>query len=182
MKLSFFQSNKSEWGNLQIELSDAISFFLKCKKDFEVEFKEMDKSKTYEQTKGIHLLCQKLAGRLSESNGIKYNLASAKLWVKWNFDFTQLVSEEKAIAEAINERYKSKQSGKEMTRKQFLNLIESFKTSLKEPRSFASATKEEMIELIEKIEELGRKMNWDEIQLTNHEKQQMLNYYQRKES
>lgn len=179
MKLSFFQSNKSQWTNLQIELSDAISTFLKCGKDFEIEFKEMSDSKTYQQLRGIHRLASLLAVRLTETSGVKYSMENAKDWIKWEFEFVELVSEEEALAEAINERNKAKQLGVKMVKAQFLRLVESFKLSLKKPRSFASAKKEEMIELIEKIEELGRKMGWEELRLTSAEKQALLDYYQK---
>lgn len=176
MKLTFLQSNKPNWGNLQIELSDAISQFLKCGKDFEIEFLEVKASKSYEQLKGIHKLCQLLAVRLSEINGLKYSMENAKDWVKWQFGFTREATEEEAMAEAINERNKAK-----LNREQFMALVESFKANLRKPRSFATATKEEMIELIEKIHALAAKMGWEEVRLTSVEMGEMVKYYQQKE-
>lgn len=180
MKLTFFQSDKSNWGNLQVTLSDVIRDFLACGKDFEIEFSKVKASKTYDQLKAIHRLSQLLAARLTEVNGLKYSMENAKDWIKWEFGFTQPVSEEKAIAEAINERMKSKDLGEKMTRKQFYNLVETFKQTLKEPRSFETATKEEMIELISKLEELGNKMGWNELKLTSDEMRALVKFYEEK--
>lgn len=38
MKITFFQSNKSNWTKLQVELSDAIMKYLVCGKDFFIQF------------------------------------------------------------------------------------------------------------------------------------------------
>ena len=181
MKITFFQSNKTNWHKLQVELSDAITKYLACGKDFEIELSEIEDSKTWQQTKGIHKLAQLLASRLKETNGINYTMASAKIWIKWNFHFTELVSEEEAICEAINERNKARLSGVEMTREQFLNLVETFKTNLKKPRSFATATKEEMMDLIEKIHALADRMNWPECKLTSQEMASLVEFYNKKE-
>jgi hypothetical protein len=181
MKLIFFQSNKANWTKLQVELSDAIGKYLACGKDFEIEFSEVKQGKSWLQCKGIHKLAQLLAYRLKETNNINYTLDTAKLWIKWNFDFTEKVTEEDAISEAINERNKAKLSGVEMTREQFLNLVETFKTNLKKPRSFATATKEEMMDLIEKIHALADRMNWPECKLTSQEMASLVEFYNNKE-
>lgn len=165
---------------MQVELSDAISKFLKSGKDFEIEFKEMSESKTYEQLRGVHRLASLLAARLTETSGIKYSMENAKDWIKWEFGFTELVSEEEALAEAINQRNKARQIGKKMTLEQFAKLVNDLKKNQIKTRSFATATKEEMIELIKKIEELGNKMEWHELQLTSSEKQQLMDYYQQR--
>lgn len=107
-------------------------------------------------------------------------MENAKDFIKWQFGFIQQVSEEEAIAEAINEKNKTKQIGGQMTRKQFVDLVNSFKTSLKKPRSFATATKEEMIDLIERIEALGSEMNWPELKLTSAEMQSLVEFYNNK--
>ena len=38
MKLTFFQADKSNWGNLQADVSKAIREYLNCGKDFFVQF------------------------------------------------------------------------------------------------------------------------------------------------
>lgn len=181
MKLTFFQSNKTNWAKLQVELSDAIAKYLACGKDFEIEFSEVKQSKSWEQLKGIHYLAQCLAIRLTETNGVKYSMENAKDWIKWTLDFTEQATEEQAMAEAINERNKAKQNGVEMTVAQFKNLVETFKTNLKRPRSFATATKEEMMDLIEKIHALADRMNWPECKLTSQEMASLVEFYNKKE-
>lgn len=181
MKITFFQSNKANWTKLQVELSEAISKYLACGKDFEIEFSEVKQSKSWEQIKGIHYLAQCLAIRLTETNGVKYSMENAKDWIKWTWDFTEKATEEQAMAEAINERNKAKQNGVEMTLEQFVALVEAFKTSLKKPRSFATATKEEMMDLIEKIHALADRMNWTECKLTSQEMASLVEFYNKKE-
>lgn len=173
MELIFFQANKIQWGNLQIELGRQISQYLTCGKDFKIDFTEVDKTKTNRQLKGIHRLCQLLALRLSEINGIRYSLENAKDWVKWNFNFTRDSTEDEALAEAINERNKKTGSGIKLSRDEFLLMVRSFEKELKKPRSFATASKEEMIDLISKIQALGKKMEWPEICLLPDELRQL---------
>jgi hypothetical protein len=91
------------------------------------------------------------------------------------------VSEEQALAEAINEKNKILQSGEEMTRQEFVALVNEFKETLRKPRSFATATKEEMMSLIQGIEELGNTMGWKELKLTSAELQGLVEYYNNKE-
>jgi len=90
--IEFYTNQKDKWGQKQMEVSDALVSFLKSGKNFEVELSEIKDSKSYKQIRGIHKLCELLATRLSESNGIKYSLENAKDWVKWNFDYTQLAT------------------------------------------------------------------------------------------
>lgn len=181
MKLTFFQCNKANWHKLQVELSDAITKYLACGKDFEVEFGVVKQSKSWPQCRGIHYLAQCLAIRLKETNGIRYSLNNAKDWIKWTWDFTEQATEEQAVAEAINERNKAKLSGVKMTPQQFKNSVETFKTNLKKPRSFSTATKEEMMDLIEKIHALADRMNWPECKLTSQEMASLVEFYNRKE-
>ena len=51
----------------------------------------------------------------------------------------------------------------------------------REPKSFADATKEEMMGLIQGIEELGNTMGWKELKLTSVELQGLVEYYNNKE-
>jgi len=172
--IEFYTNQKDKWGQKQMEVSDALVSFLKSGKNFEVELSEIKDSKSYKQIRGIHKLCELLATRLSESNGIKYSLENAKDWVKWNFDYTQLATEEEAIAEALNEKSKAEQQGDKMTREQFINLVNAFKAGLKRTKSFADATKEEMMDLIEKIHYLAERMKWNEVRLNAEDMQSLV--------
>lgn len=181
IRITFFQADNSNWGNLQADVSKAIREYLNCGKDFEVEFSEVKASKSWLQLKAIHRLCQLLAVRLTECNGITYFMENAKDFIKWRLGFTEKVSEEQALAEAINEKNKALQSGKEMTREEFVALVNEFKETLRKPRSFATATKEEMMGLIQGIEELGNAMGWKELKLNSVEVQALMEYYNNKE-
>lgn len=75
--------------------------------------------------------------------------------------------------EALNQRMIRK-----MSRKEFDDLIKSFEDSLLKPKSFADATKEEMFDLITKIEDLGNRMDWKELKLKNEETLALEKYYQ----
>jgi hypothetical protein len=50
-------------------------------------------------------------------------MENAKDFIKWRLGFTEKVSEEQALAEAINEKNKILQSGEEMTRQEFVALV-----------------------------------------------------------
>ncbi len=177
MKLTtlFLTEEKLKWSGKLDQYVDLLkrSLFLE-KGDFELTLKPFKRSKTWEQIKGIHKLCELLAVRLQESNGVPYDLETAKLWVKVNFGFTRRATKQECIAEALNQRMIKK-----ITRKEFDDLIKSFEDNLLKPKSFADASKEEMIELITKIHELSGKMDWQEVRLTSHEMQELLNFYQK---
>jgi hypothetical protein len=146
-----------------------------------VDGKVKDKGdKTWLQLKGLHKLCSLLAKRLTELNGLPYDLECAKDFVKWQFDFTTKASEEECLAECLNEKARRKTMGLEMKKEEFVKLFEAFKLSLKAKKSFADATKEEMIVLIEKIHELAKKMDWKEVRLENEEIKAMIDFYDKK--
>ena len=69
MKLTFLQSDKQSWGNLQKDVSDATIKFLNCKKDFEVEFKEVVKSKSDKSLRGYWRLCGLLVPYFQKTHG-----------------------------------------------------------------------------------------------------------------
>jgi hypothetical protein len=69
MKLTFLQSNKPNWGNLQINLSDAIIHFLKCGKNFEIEFSEVKEKRNLAQNAGYWRICSLLAPYMQEQYG-----------------------------------------------------------------------------------------------------------------
>jgi hypothetical protein len=165
MKFTFNFSNKSNFGDLQAGISGAICDFLAAGKDFEVEFTELKQNKTYLQCRGIHKLASLLAPRLSEANGLPYDLENAKAFIKWQFGYTIAATDEECLAECMNEKSKRATMGLVMTKGEFAKLYEALKGNLKKPKSFADATKEEMIELIEKVHALSDKMGWKEVRL-----------------
>jgi len=183
MKLTFFQSNKTNWHKLQVELSDAISKYLTCGKDFEIEFSEVKDSKTWQQVKAIHQLCQLLAPRFSEAYGTKFEMEDAKLAVKLRLGYLRTPTMREAISEALFIKSEIEATGKKIGRRewgQLLNDTFNDKTPRK-PKSFADATKEEMMELIEKIHALADRMNWPECKLTSQEMASLVEFYNKKE-
>jgi len=73
-------------------------------KEIEVEIKPLVKSKTYDQLKGIHKLCEIYGNYMSEALGIKVNFENAKESLKYAIDYTRLATKDEATAEAF--RYK----------------------------------------------------------------------------
>lgn len=69
MKLTFFQSNKTNWHKLQVELSDSITKYLACGKDFEIEFSEVKEGKTPKQHNGYFRLCSLLVPYFQKEYG-----------------------------------------------------------------------------------------------------------------
>jgi len=142
MKLTtlFLTEEKPKWSDKLDQYSGLLKKSLFFEKgDFELTLKPYVKSKTSDQCRAIHKLCELLAFRLQESNGVPYDLKNAKLWVKVNFGFTRKATKQECIAEALNQRLVRK-----MTREEFEDLIKSFEGNLLKPKSFAEATKEDI--------------------------------------
>jgi len=146
------------------------------KGDCEVSVKSFT-SKSYSQIKGVHKLCSLLAIRFTQSYGSPFDLEDAKLNVKLQFGYLRPATYQECLKEALHIKAKKQALGEKITIKQFDSLILDLMVVKTEPKSFADATKEEMVELIGKIEELGFKMGWEEIKLESHEKKEMLEYY-----
>jgi len=145
--------------------------------NFEIEFREIKQSKTYNQLKGIHKLCEIYGAYMTEALGCKVNSENAKESLKYAINYTRLANEGEALAEALKiKRLKELQGGK-MKLSELQDLIAGLKICYRVPASFADATLKEMQELIEKVHELGRDRGWHDLVLTNQEMQAMINYY-----
>jgi len=149
-------------------------------KEFQVEFKPFVKSKSYDQLKGIHKLCEIYGNYMSESLGIKISDENAKESLKYAIDYTRLANKDEAVAEALRYKREKKLLGINMTFTEFNSLVEGLQLKYPVPASFKDATLEQMQELIEKVHELGRERGWRNLILTNQEMQEMVNYYQQK--
>lgn len=183
MKINFFQADNSNWGNLQADLSKAIREYLNCGKDFEVEFSEVKASKSWQQIKAIHRLCQLLAPRFSESYGTEFDMEGAKLAVKLKLGYLRPLTMREAISEALFVKSQMEATGQKIDKRAWSDILQKTfndKTPRK-PKSFADATKEEMMGLIQGIEELGNTMGWKELKLTSAELQGLVEYYNKKE-
>jgi hypothetical protein len=153
---------------------------MKKGKEFQVEFKPFVKSKSYDQLKGIHKLCEIYGNYMSESLGFKVSFENAKESLKYAIDYTRLANKDEAVAETLKIKRDLKTKSKNMTINEFNSLVEGLQLEYLVPASFGDATLEEMQELIEKVHELGRERGWHKLILTNQEMQEMVNYYQQK--
>jgi hypothetical protein len=153
---------------------------MKKGKEFQVEFKPFVKSKSYDQLKGIHKLCEIYGNYMSESLGVKISDENAKESLKYAIGYTRLANKDEAVAETLKIKRDLKTKSKNMTIKEFNSLVDGLQLKYLVPASFADATLEEMQELIEKVHELGRERGWHNLILTNQEMQEMVNYYQQK--
>jgi hypothetical protein len=149
-------------------------------KEFQVEFKPFVKSKSYDQLKGIHKLCEIYGNYMSESLGVKISDENAKESLKYAIGYTRLANKDEAVAETLKIKRDLKTKSKNMTIKEFNSLVDGLQLKYLVPASFADATLEEMQGLIEKVHELGRERGWNNLILTNQEMQEMVNYYQQK--
>ena len=149
-------------------------------KEFEVEFKPFVKSKSYDQLKGIHKLCEIYGNYMSEGLGVKISDENAKESLKYAIGYTRLANKDEAVAEALRYKREKKLLRINMTITEFNSLVEGLQQKYQVPASFKDATLEEMQVLIEKVHELGRERGWHNLILTNQEMQEMVNYYEQK--
>jgi hypothetical protein len=147
-------------------------------KEFQIEFKPFVKTKSYNQLKGIHKLCEIYGNYMSEALGIKVSFENAKENLKYAIDYLRLANIDEATAEAFRYKREKEINSKKMTVKEFKSTIEGLQRAHKVPASFKDATLEEMQEIIEKVHELGRKRGWHNLVLTSQEMQSMIEYYQ----
>jgi uncharacterized membrane protein YccC len=172
------ESDKMEFGDKVYMHAKEL---MKKGKEFQVEFKPFVKSKSYDQLKGIHKLCEIYGNYMSESLGFKVSNENAKERLKYNINYTRLANADEALAEALRIRREKELQNEHMTIKEIKSLVEGLQKYFRVPTSFADATLEQMQELIEKVHELGRERKWHNLILTNQEYQEMINYYQQKE-
>ena len=171
------ESDKMEFGDkVYMHTKD----LMQKDKEFQVEFKPFVKSKSYDQLKGIHKLCEIYGNYMSESLGVKISDENAKESLKYAIGYTRLANKDEAVAETLKIKRDLKTKSKNMTIKEFNSLVDGLQLKYLVPASFADATLEEMQGLIEKVHELGRERGWNNLILTNQEMQEMVNYYQQK--
>jgi hypothetical protein len=149
----------------------------KQNKEFQVEIKPLETPKTYLQLKGIHKLCEIYRNYMSESLGEAVSFENAKESLKYAIDYTRLANDDEAMATVLKIRREKSLEGKKITKQEFKNLKEGLKQNYRVPKSFAEASLEEMMLLIEKIHELGRDRGWHNLVLTSEETKAMIKYY-----
>jgi len=149
----------------------------KQNKEFQVEIKPLKNPKTYLQLKGIHKLCEIYQDYISQSLGEPVSFKNAKESLKYAIDYTRLANDDEAMATALKIKREKSLESKKMTKQDFKNLKEGLKQNYRVPKSFAEASLEEMMLLIEKIHELGRDRGWHNLFLTSEDKKAMIKYY-----
>ena len=145
------------------------------------EIKAFKVDKSYNQLAGIHLLCERLVPRLTETQGIPFDKESAKHAVKRKFKFTEPVNDYQCNARLYEWKEDQEALGLKVSLAKLREQRVEFKRTLTEVRSFATATLEEMQMLIREIEALGEVMGWPEVKLESQYVVQMLEFYNLKE-
>ena len=182
MKLTFLQSNKPNWAKLQVELSDAITKYLGCGKDFEISFDLIKESKTNKQLRGIYRLIRLFALRLIEKQGNFISDDTAKELFKYQFGITRLANYDEAFREALKIRREKELLGQKMLLKDFNFLVEQLQRSFEVPKSLALLTKEEGIRLLEEVQkEFVINRGWHEMVLLPDEERAFNEYFKIKE-
>jgi hypothetical protein len=168
------ECDKMEFGDfIYIHTKDLMN----DNKEFEIEFKPFFKSKSYNQIKGIHKLCQIYANYMSDTIGSKVSFENAKISLKYAIDYTRLANQDEAFVEVLRMKREKEVLGIKITIKEFNSLVENLQLNLKVPKSFKEASLEEMQDIIQKVHELGIDRKWHNLQLSNHEIQEMISYY-----
>ena len=166
--------NSKKKDKVYLQCKDLIA----SKKDFVVKFENFKVSKSYQQLKGIHKLCQIYGEYMQEALGQTVPLESAKESLKYAIDYSRLATYEEAFAETLRLKREKEILGIKMPIAEFNSIVKALQLNLKVPRSFGEATLEEMQGLIQKVHELGHEKKWHNLQLTSYEMQEMVNYYQ----
>lgn len=157
-------------------------------KPWKITISEEPETKTNKQLKGIHELVFLAKPYIEEWTGLRYNLEEAKQFMKYKLNFVSDPTLEQVAA-----MVQSYQSGKEPFSVDFRRkLIEGCK-KFKQARSFRTATKQEMHDLIGNFEAFAAsyiksldpekekdKEPWPEVYLTTEEKEEVLKFYDKK--
>lgn len=142
----------------------------KSGKAFEVAFRERKQTKSAQQTRGIHLLCAKIIPHLSKEHNANYSLDDVKDYVKREFDYMRpSTSFEAALM--------LKGSGLKLNEQEKKKAFD-FCKKIKQPRSFAEASKEEMTNLIEQITVWAAEKNWKNVFLDAEEMRSLIKFYE----
>lgn len=144
----------------------------KTGKAFEVKFSDKKEDKSWLQIKGIHQLCTKLIPHLSKEHHASYSLEDVKDYVKREFDYMRPSTKFEAalMLKSIGIKLKEEEKKEAFA----------FCKKIKQPKSFADATKEEMIDLIKKVEVWAAEKGWPDVYLDDEEKRNMVKVYEGK--
>lgn len=165
MKLTFFQSNKTNWAKLQVELSDAITKHLACGKDFEIEFSEVKEGKSWEQLKAIYKLFQFCLPHFQKwKPRMVWNLKSIKEFIKSELGYTRAPNN-------FEVSMMIKQSGFVPKNEEEKKRMIGFCKKIKQNISFTEFTKEQAYNFVNELEVWAQEKGWSDVYLTNAEKE-----------
>lgn len=160
--------------------------YLQCKnliaskKDFIIKFENFKVTKSYQQLKGIHKLCQIYGDYLKEATGDKISFDNSKLALKYAVNYTRLANHDEAFSEVLRMKREKEILGIKLKIIEFNSLVKGLQLNWQVPKSFTEASLEEMQEVIQRVHQLGIDRNWHNLNLTNQDMQEMINYYQEK--
>jgi hypothetical protein len=175
MKKIFYQKLQEDWSDKRAEITNEISRLIAegrkgaFKQDFVVEISEYKEQKSLPQLRAIHKLCDLLIPHLEDKHGIKYNRAKVKAFIKLELGYMR-------DPEPFEIAYILRSCGIEKSHPNRLKAIK-FARSIKQPESFAAATKEKMIELIESIQAFAAQEGYDNVKLEPKDLLATLEYY-----
>ncbi len=156
-------------GDIYCYLIECSELAEKNGKSFEVEFREVKVSKSSDQCRAIHLLCARLMQHLSKEHKTTYSLENVKDYVKREFGYMRDSTKFEA---ALMLKSIGMTLDKEEKKEAF-----DFCMKIKQPKSFADATKEEMMDLITEIEAWAASKGWKDVYLESREIEALVSYY-----
>lgn len=159
-------------GDIYAYLIHCTELAKKTGKAFEVKFSEKKEDKSWNQIKGIHLLITKLIPHLQKEHNATYSLSDVKDYVKREFNYMRPSTKFEA---ALMLKSIGVKLSEEEKKEAF-----AFCKKIKQPKSFADATKDEMIDLIKRIEVWAAEKSWPDVYLDDEEKRNMVKFYEGK--
>lgn len=166
------KTRRSTAGQIYDYLIHCTEIAEKTGNSFEVKFSKKKKDKSWEQIKGIHLLCTKLIPHLQKEHDAQYSLEDIKDYIKNEFGYMRPSSKFEAALMLKSIGIKLNESDR---KKAF-----AFCKTIKQPKSFAEATWEEMIDLITRVEVWAAEKGWDDVYLESEEIKSMKQFYENK--
>lgn len=178
--MNFYFEPKLEDKNARRKIAGEIYAYLihctelseKSGKAFEVKFSDKKEDKSWLQIKGIHQLCTKLIPHLQKEHHATYSLADVKDYVKREFEYMRPSTKFEAALMLKSIGIKLSEGEK---KEAF-----AFCKKIKQPKSFADATKDEMIDLIKRVEVWAAEKGWPDVHLDPEEIRKMVKFYEGK--
>lgn len=175
MKIYFYQNNRQIWSDRRAMVHNKIIELIRASnldsydKDWFVEIAEVNEPKSYPQLRAIHKLCDLIIPHLEREHGIKYDRAKAKAFIKAEIGYVRDSTPFEVAIMLKNINIDQKHPDRLQ--------LESFCRRIQQPESFALASKQKMIELIEQIQAYAAERDWNDVKLTNQDLIITLQYY-----